>query len=467
MFWAVWSVVLLAQAVEGEEVCYERIGCFTNNYPWSGTLERPIAKLPWSPEVINVRFLLYTRENPTNFQELQAVNISSISASNFKTNRKSRFIIHGFYDTGEQNWLKNMCKQMFEVEDVNCFCVDWRRGSRTLYTRAANNIRVVGAELAYFLDTLQNNFGYSLSNVHLIGHSLGAHTAGEAGKRKPGIARITGLDPAGPYFQGTPIEVRIDPSDAAFVDIIHTDVAPLIPFLGFGMKQTVGHVDFYPNGGKDMSGCDKSIFSRIIALDGIMEGIMDVVLCNHLKSYKYYTDSILYRDGYIGFPSPSYAEFKSGTGFPCPNDGCPLMGHYADTYSKITSTSQTFYLNTGDLPSYARWRYKVSVEITGSTIVLGYLKVAVYGTKGNTQLHDIFNGIIISGRKYTNFLHAEKDVGTLTHVKFVWRHSLVNIFRSRIGAKSINVQYGKDGTMRTFCGRENVKDNVPQTLSFC
>ena len=43
---------------------------------------------------------------------------------------------------------------------------------------------------------------------------------------------LSGLDPAEPCFQGLPEEVRLDPSDALFVDVIHTDSAPIIPYLG-------------------------------------------------------------------------------------------------------------------------------------------------------------------------------------------------------------------------------------------
>ena len=32
-----------------------------------------------------------------------------------------------------------------------------------------------------------------------------------------------GLDPAGPYFENTDPRVRLDPTDAQFVDVIHTD----------------------------------------------------------------------------------------------------------------------------------------------------------------------------------------------------------------------------------------------------
>lgn len=43
---------------------------------------------------------------------------------------------------------------MFQVEKVNCICVDWRRGARTEYTQASYNTRVVGAEIAFLVQVL-------------------------------------------------------------------------------------------------------------------------------------------------------------------------------------------------------------------------------------------------------------------------------------------------------------------------
>ena len=45
-------------------------------------------------------------------------------------------------------------QNMFQVEEVNCICVDWKRGSQTTYTQAASNVRVVGAQVAQMIDIL-------------------------------------------------------------------------------------------------------------------------------------------------------------------------------------------------------------------------------------------------------------------------------------------------------------------------
>ncbi|OWK53454.1 Pancreatic triacylglycerol lipase [Lonchura striata] len=430
---------------EGREVCFERLGCFTDDVPWSGTVERPIYKLPWKPERVGTQFLLYTRENTDVYQEVSAVDNSTIKASNFNESRKTRFIVHGFIDNGEENWLSDMCKRMLTVEDVNCICVNWMRGARCQYTQASNNARVVGAEIAYFVNVLMDEFGYSPADVHIIGHSLGAHVAGEAGRRRPGIGRITGLDPAQPYFQGTPIEVRLDKSDADFVDIIHTDSAPTIPNLGFGMSPAIGHIDFYPNGGKEMPGCGKNPISQIVDLDGIWEGTRDFVACNHLRSYKYYSDSIIYPDGFLGYLCPSYELFQECQFEALQDKKVP---------HKLWSLVEV-------------WRYKVNVTVSGKSKVRGYVNVALYGTGGNTKQYQITKGTLKPGNTYTAYIDAEVNVGEVTKVKFLWNNNWINPTLPKLGASTITVEAGQNRTEYHFCGSETVREDVLQTLTAC
>lgn len=69
-----------------------------------------------------------------------------------------------------------------------------------------------------------------------------------------------GLDPAGPLFSTTDPAVRLDPTDARFVDVIHTDADR------FGLFQTSGHIDFYPNGGLNQVGCLSITSGKLILL---------------------------------------------------------------------------------------------------------------------------------------------------------------------------------------------------------
>lgn len=60
---------------------------------------------------------------------------------------------------------------------------------------------------------------------------------------------MSGLDPARPGFTDDEIsqDGRLDKSDAIFVDIIHTSRV--------GIREPIGHIDFYPNGGRDQPIC--------------------------------------------------------------------------------------------------------------------------------------------------------------------------------------------------------------------
>ena len=65
---------------------------------------------------------------------------------------------------------------------------------------------------------------------------------------------IIALDPAGPLFESSDYRARIDKTDAQFVDVIHSNGDNFL--LGnLGMALPCGHVDYYPNGGKQQPGC--------------------------------------------------------------------------------------------------------------------------------------------------------------------------------------------------------------------
>lgn len=94
-----------------------------------------------------------------------------------------------------------------------------------------------------------------------MGFSLGAHVAGCASevlkREKLLIGRITGLDPASPFFRHHILRERsrkLDASDARLVDVIHTDGSDVFTD-GFGLSRPLGHLDFFPNGGREQPGC--------------------------------------------------------------------------------------------------------------------------------------------------------------------------------------------------------------------
>ncbi|KAM8806086.1 pancreatic lipase-related protein 2-like [Eudromia elegans] len=454
--------------VRGDEVCYDRLGCFTDDPPWAGIPGRLLTGLPDSPEHMNISFSLYTRETGNNSQVISAINSSTIQKSHFSSRRKTSFIIHGFGSTGKKGWIVEMCLLLLEVENRNCIAVDWKEGAKGTYATAVNNLRVIGAEIAYFIKTLQQIFKYSPSEIHLIGHSLGAHTAGEAGRRTQGIGRITGLDPAGPYFEGTPPEVRLDPTDASFVDVIHSNAAQF-PAVGFGIYNTTGHLDFYPNGGNAMPGCNDLIARmkqrefEVLTADATFIGG-----CHHSRSHEFYFESILYPTGFVGYPCETYKSFESGDCFPCPQEGCPMMGHYADRFpAKLKRINQKYFLNTAADPPFTSWRQRAFIKLSGVKKTRGDINLVFHDKEGNTKEYQIASGDLSQDEIYTKYLDVEINPKLVKKVEFLWIKTPFTLLWARLGAETVNITHGEDGHRSTFCGHGTVTYGVPQLLTPC
>ncbi|XP_039313635.1 pancreatic triacylglycerol lipase isoform X2 [Solenopsis invicta] len=345
-------------------------------------------------------------------QILKVAKDKSIENSNFNPKRKTKFIIHGFIDTPLSNWVKEMRSELLVHGDYNVIVVDWAGGSLPLYTQATANTRLVGLELAHLIKHLQTNYGLDPNDVHLIGHSLGAHTAGYAGDKLGGnIGRITGLDPAEPYFQGMPSHLRLDYTDARLVDVIHTDGKSIF-FLGYGMSQPCGHLDFYPNNGKEQPGCtDLSETTPSLPLTLIREGLEEasrvLVACNHVRALKLFIESINSKCQYVAHECSSYASFQRGECFSCKSNNslsCAVMGYHADTSPALVKRQamgqdvssllgSKFFFMTGKEDPYCRRHYRITINLarppTAESWVQGFMKVTLHADKGVIRNMDL------------------------------------------------------------------------------
>ncbi|XP_060601206.1 pancreatic triacylglycerol lipase-like [Ruditapes philippinarum] len=322
-----------------KETCYnnDNIGCFSNARPYNNAH----GKLPESPEHMQVEFLLYTRAN-RNTPQIVTKDAASIHGSHFSGTKNTKFIVHGYQDDGRGPWLKKMAGAFLTKGDMNVFAVNWAKGADNInYAQAAANTRVVGALIAQFITSLHTNTHASYETFHLIGHSLGSHISGYAGERIHKIGHITGLDPAGPLFEKQDIRVRLDPSDAMFVDAIHTDGDSLLE-LGFGLEKPIAHADFYPNGGEKQPGCVHEVGKHLFSLiTGKIEGFTDRVACSHMRVLDLYIESINSHCHFRSYPCANKNDFNGGKCTSC-GHGCADMGVTAPR----GHPHGTFYLTT-------------------------------------------------------------------------------------------------------------------------
>jgi pimeloyl-ACP methyl ester carboxylesterase len=149
-------------------------------------------------------------------------------------------------DSATRDRVMSMYKAYQSRGQFNFMFFNWSEKLSIIYTTSAMETHALGWAVGMVLAQLDKSYT-STQNIHIIGHSLGAHIAGRAGhtflnltyKR---LARITGLDPALPCFEKDSWLAGISSNDAKFVDVIHSNIGV------FGQIGPLGDVDFYSNG---------------------------------------------------------------------------------------------------------------------------------------------------------------------------------------------------------------------------
>ncbi|XP_071953366.1 pancreatic triacylglycerol lipase-like [Antedon mediterranea] len=355
--------------LDSDTVCYPDLGCFDKGPPFFDPLNRPISYLPDTRDEVGTEFLLNTRSNPITPQFIYTTDLSTLTSSLFNPSKETKIVCHGYTESAYANWMVEMVPEFLNHDDFNVIRVNWAKGAMAVYGQSTANTRIVGAEISYLLDKMKILYGYSADKVHIIGHSLGAHIAGYAGEKQtaPKLKRITGLDPAGPYFEDTDVVVRLDPSDATFVDAIHTDTDPLYT-TGMGIYMPVAHFDFYVNGGHDQPGCDKGFINHIVVEGAIYQGGVQFVACEHFRACDVFVESINTQCSFLsydctsyGYEDTGYSNFIDGRCFG-PTVNQARMGFHAD--GPISGKENViFFLRTRDKPGYCGHPFLFNVFI--------------------------------------------------------------------------------------------------------
>ncbi|XP_059608069.1 pancreatic triacylglycerol lipase-like [Phlebotomus argentipes] len=254
----------------------------------------------FNPET-DVHFLLFTQSNPTNGQTVIRNNAASLANSNFNPSHPTRFLIHGW--NGSPGAASNTLARAAFMQrgNFNVFVVDWSAGAQTInYITARNRVGPTGAIVGNFIHFIVNSGGAQRAHISVIGHSLGAHVAGFAGKNHPPpnqLASVVGLDPAWPLFSADDTTTRMDRGDAAFVESSHTNAGVL------GFTVPIGDATYYPNGGSSQPGC----------------GIDVSGACAHARSNHFYAESINTNTHFYAVLCPGgYDQILAGT---CPQTG--------------------------------------------------------------------------------------------------------------------------------------------------
>lgn len=272
---------------------------------------------------------------PTGETRLPATSSAArLMAAGYEPHKPTVLLIHGFTQSyPDTAWLRHT-RALFErhqrLAHCNLFIMDWSPASKNAYGQAAAMVSGMGSFLANFLMKLYGELGADRHGIHLIGHSLGAHLAGFAGKRiRPRIGRITALDPAGPCFgkilSNSPTD-RLSPDDAIEVDVYHYDD----DFLGLPGQH--GQFDVFVNGGSNQPGAASNVNSMFGAMVTMVFRLNRVLSESHTRSTEVSTVALVsqqnnYHCQLVAYECRDYNSFALGECAKCDqfNGQCFLM----------------------------------------------------------------------------------------------------------------------------------------------
>ncbi|XP_050424972.1 phospholipase A1-like isoform X2 [Adelges cooleyi] len=229
----------------------------------------------------SVSFLLYTK-SVENFSI--TADEESVKNCPFIPNSNTvKLIVHGFGASSKAVNIVALRKAYINgPQNHNVLLVDYSNftgkvSQSNVITHSLKYVQAVKCGFPKVVNAITEiiemiqNLRPEITNVHMVGHSLGGQIIGQSGshlkdKGKP-VHRLSALDPAGPLFSTSCITAE----SGFFVDVYHTQIA------GFkGATKPAGIVDIYVDNAVVQDGC-------------LNEKVLE---CSHRAALLYFAESI-------------------------------------------------------------------------------------------------------------------------------------------------------------------------------
>lgn len=142
----------------------------------------------------DVKFTLYTRNQPKGVY-LKKAKLPK-KQSIFDPLRQTAVVTHGWLSDGQSDTTLSIKNAFLDKYDMNVFVMDWSNiAGNVVYPIPMRATSDVAEYYGQFLNHLIQDGGLKPKDLHLIGHSLGAHISGFAARyvKKGKVSRVTGL----------------------------------------------------------------------------------------------------------------------------------------------------------------------------------------------------------------------------------------------------------------------------------